>query len=89
MAEVRKVGDLTVNDGKGLLDNNGLIDSLIADCNTVVKRLASGEYIAFCALITGMVQKLVNLKAGIKNEADSKDAIIAGLKKDGASNGTD
>lgn len=89
MAEVRKIGSLTVNDGKGLLDNDGLIDSLIVDCNTVVKRLASGEYIAFCALISEMAQKLVTLKAGIKNEAESKDAIIAELKKDGASNGAE
>ena len=63
--------EIKVNDGKGLFDSNGLIDTLIVDCNELVKKLASGEYVGFCGLIVEMVQKLALLKKGITKDRES------------------
>lgn len=56
---------MTVNDGKGLYDSGGMIDTLIVDCDALVRDLAGGGYVAFCARIVDMVQKLSRLKDGI------------------------
>lgn len=69
-----------VNDGKGLWDNEGICDLLISDLNSLVKSVASGQYLQFCGKITEMVLKLNNLKKGIKTELDSKNEIIEQLK---------
>lgn len=63
--------EIKVNDGKGLFDSNGLIDTLIVDCNELPKKLASGEYVGFCGLIVEMVQKLALLKNGITKDRES------------------
>ena len=76
---MRKVGDLNVNDGGGLYDNEGLCDSLILDCNSAVKSLFSANYIQFCNLMVQMVQKLANLMDGIKNDMESRDKHIKEL----------
>ena len=60
-----------INDGKGLYDSSGMIDTLIVDCNVLVKHLISGQYIAFCTKINEMVQKLSSLKQGITEETQS------------------
>lgn len=69
------------NDGSGLYDSSGLIDTLIADCNNIVKDLACGQYIQFCNTIIVMVQKLKNLKKGYMIEIDGRDAQINNLIK--------
>jgi hypothetical protein len=79
--EKKKVGDVTVNDGKGLFDNEGLCDSLINDLNSLPKLLMTGQYIQFCAIVTGMCQKLVNLKKGIKTDMDSMKEKVEDLKR--------
>lgn len=71
---------IPVNDGGGLLDNIGLIESLIVDCNDLPKALVSGQYVLFCNRIVQMVQKLANLKQGVSNDLQSKDKIIAELR---------
>ena len=58
---------ITVNDGKGLYDNIGLIDTLTVDCSKLMKALVSGQYIEFSATIVGMVQKLGSLRNGVKS----------------------
>lgn len=63
--------DVKLNDGGGLYDNIGLIDTLTVDCNDILKALASGQYIQFAVLIVGMVQKLGNLRNGVKNDRES------------------
>ena len=80
MAEARKVSNVTVNDGKGLLDNEGLIDSLIVDTNNLVKDLVSGQYVQFSRTIVYMIQKLANLKNNLKIEISSRDNEIALLR---------
>ena len=72
---------MTVNDGKGLYDSQGLCDTLCTDLNEAVKDLCSGHYLRFCDRVMQMVQKIVKLKQGIKNDLESKDKIIEELKR--------
>ena len=81
MAEARKVANVTVNDGNGLLDNMGLIDSLIVDVNNQFKALVSGEYVRFQDLSVKMIQKLANLRNGIKTERESLEEENAELRR--------
>lgn len=78
---MKKVGDLTVNDGKGLMDNEGLCDSLIVDLNNLPKVLIDGQFVKFCALIVGMVQKISNLKKGISDEMNLMKEKVDELKR--------
>ena len=77
----KKIGNLTVNDGKGLYDNDGICDSLIQNLNRLPKLLIDGQYIQFCAVICEMGQKLLNLKKGIKADMDSMSGKVEELKK--------
>lgn len=72
---------MTINDGNGLYDNEGLCDSLINDLNNMLKLMVSGQYIQGCAVVTGMAQKIVNLKKGIANDTDSLKKKIQELKQ--------
>ena len=68
----RKIGDnVTVNDGNGLFDGFGLLDTLIEDCNELPKDLINGQNIRFCLRISQMAQKLANLKKGFSSEIES------------------
>ena len=73
--------EVKVNDGGGLMDAEGLINSLIIDCNRAVKAVASGEYIGWCGISVQMVQKLSTLKQGITADIKSRDQRISELKK--------
>lgn len=92
---MKKIGDITVNDGNGLWDNEGLCDTLLVDLNNLPKALASGQYIQFCALISSMGQRIVNLKKGISADMESMREKVDELKrlndelikKDGACDG--
>ena len=78
---MKKVGNLTVNDGKGLMDNEGLCDSLLIDLNNISKQLMTGQYIQFCTLVVSMSQKLINLKKGITNDMQSMKDKLEELKR--------
>ena len=78
MAEVNR---MPVNDGGGLYDNQGLCDTLIVDCNNLIKSGFAGQYIQVCNTVVSMVQKLTNLKDGIAKDLASKDKIIEELKR--------
>lgn len=78
---MKKMGDLTVNDGKGLLDNEGMCDSITADLNIAVKLLMSGQTVQFCGKVYEICLKLANLKKGIRQDLESKDKIIEELKR--------
>ena len=65
----------------GLLTNEELVDTLIADVNTLVKSMAAGQYVQFCLIVTQITQKLVNLKTGIKSDIDNKNKVIETLKE--------
>ena len=103
--EKKKIGDITVNDGKGLFDNEGMCGLLLIDLNNLPKLLIQGQYIQYCTLVSTMSQKLINLQKGIKTDREALVAEIEELKqmnhnlveqitglpvsKDGAENGTD
>ena len=78
---MKNIGDLTVNDGKGLMDNEGMCDSLVFDVNSLVKLLMNGQFVQFCAKVAEIAVKLGNLKKGIKADLESKDKIIEELKQ--------
>ena len=78
---MKKVGELTVNDGKGLMDNEGLCDSLLLDLNNLPKVLMTGQYIQFCAMIASMAQRLANLKKGINADMQSMKDKVEELKR--------
>lgn len=73
--------EIRVNDGKGLMDNEGLINSLIMDCNELPKTLMQGQYVHFCAKICEMVQKLSKLESGVKNDTKSREDMIKELRE--------
>lgn len=67
-----------------MMDNIGLIDSIIVELNSAISALHSGQQIAFCSLIGGIGQKLGALKKGVQNEekanADSIETLKAQLR---------
>ena len=81
MKEARKVGDMTVNDGKGLYDNQGMCDVLLESINYLPKLLIDNQFIAFCKTIADIGAIIRNLKKGIANDLKSKDKNIEMLKK--------
>lgn len=70
---------ITVNDGRGLMDNTGLINSLIEDCDSLISYLFTGQRILFCSQIVQMVQKLGRLREGVKNDLEDRDRQIKEL----------
>ena len=63
-------GEIKVNDGGGLMDNLGMIDSLIVDCEKGMKALLAGSPLEYAAITVEMVKKLGLLKAGVKNDTE-------------------
>ena len=62
--------DIQVNDGGGLYDSVGFVDTMILDCNIIVKQIVSGNYIAFCNSMSELVKKLALLKDGITKDME-------------------
>ena len=73
--------EIKVNDGGGLFDSDGLIDTLITDCNDLTKHIAGGQYIQYCNTIVAMIQKLSQLKNGIRNDRENRDRKIEEMKQ--------
>ena len=78
---MKENNELPVNDGGGLYNNLGMIDSLIVDCNNLPSLLYAGRNIAFSSLLVQMVQKLDLLRKGVKHDTDALKAEIEELKK--------
>lgn len=68
--------EIPVNDGGGLFDYAGLIDTLLVDCNELPNALFNGKNVRFCALVVGMVQKLAQLKEGVRNDLQAREKLI-------------
>ncbi len=66
-----KTDNTGINDGGGLYDSAGFIDTIILDCNNSVKQLAGGNYIGFCSAMVEIVKKLTVLKNGVTNEKNA------------------
>lgn len=94
---MKKPDEITVNDGKGLFDNEGMCDSIKQDLNNLIKLVMNGQYILACSLVASIAVRLENLKKGIKADNDSLKEKIEELKniinsmneKDGGNLGTD
>ena len=64
----------------GIYTNSELIDTIIVDMNNMIKEALSGQYVQICYIVTGMTQKLMNLKKGIEADLASKDKVVEQLK---------
>ena len=73
--------EMKVNDGGGLYDSAGFTDTIIMDCNNVVKQLVSGNYIAFCNGMAEIVKKLALLKDGTEKEKEDLKKQIGELRE--------
>lgn len=73
---------IPVNDGGGLMDSDGMIDSLIVDCNSLTKLLIDNQFIAFGNTLAQMVQKLKLLKDGIRTDMESLQELVDRLQKE-------
>lgn len=73
-------GEIKVNDGGGLFDSLGLIDSLIVDCEKGMKALVAGSPLEYAAVTVGMVQKLCELKKGVRNDTEDLKKQIRELR---------
>ena len=79
MAETKEIGGATVNDGKGLYDNEGLCETLITDLNRLPRLLIDGQFIGACDLLAKMAQKANCIRKGIRNDMESRDEQIRKL----------
>lgn len=66
---------------KGLYTNSELVDTIINDLNTFLRLQAGGQHLQACAIVTGMAQKLVNLRTTIDNDLKNRDQTIEMLKE--------
>ena len=76
----RKINGVPINDGKGLYDNDGILETVIMDCNNAIKSLTEGNYISFCNIMVQIVRKISNVRDGIKAEDERKQRQIEELK---------
>ena len=65
----------------GIYTNSELVKSLVADLNALIKNELCGEYVMACAIVTGMTQKLMNLRKTVDNDLKNRDETIEMLKK--------
>lgn len=77
----KQIGDIVVNDGKGLFDNEGLTETLIADLNNLIRALLSQQYIICFDIVVQMCQKITNLQKGIRADTDDLKYQVADLKR--------
>ena len=71
----------TVNDGNGLYDNEGICDKGISLCNSALKDLVSGQYLAFVNKVEQIAKIFANLKDGIRADRESLEANVEELKR--------
>lgn len=64
----------------GIYTNQEMIGTIINDLNDVLKLQNGGQYIQACAVVTGMAQKLVNLRQTIDDDLKNRDETIESLK---------
>lgn len=75
---MNKTEETGINDGGGIYDSAGFIDTIIMDCNNSVKQLTGGNYIGFCNGMAEIVKKLAVLKKGIEEEGKGVERDAAG-----------
>ena len=73
---------MNVNDGGGLYNTDGMFDSIIVDCDGLLKKLFDGQRVAFCGGVVELIQKLGALKEGVVKELSDKDKRIEELEEE-------
>lgn len=73
--------DISVNDGKGFYDNEGVCEKAILLCNGAVKDIVSGQYLGFCNKMNQVAQILNNLKTSIRRDRESLEQKVEDLKR--------
>ena len=66
----------------GLYTNSELLDSIIVDLDNLLKALFTGQFIKVCAIVTGMAQKLSNLRKSLDNDLKNREETIEALKQE-------
>jgi len=69
------------NDGNGFFDNEGICDHGIVLCNSALKDLISGQYLAFSNKMEQIAKIFSNLKSGIKADRETLEQKIEELKR--------
>lgn len=77
----KKINEIHCNDGGGMYDNEGICESMIVDLNDMTKAMAAGQYVRYCSLLVGMVQKLTNLKKAIRTEKEDMKQQLKDLER--------
>ena len=57
-----------------------LIDSLLVDLNNLIKQQMTGQYVAGCATVHQMAQKLTLLRNGVEDDMKSMTRKVEDLK---------
>ena len=63
----------------GIYDTGGMFDSLIVDCDALLKLLFEGQRVAFCGKMIEIIQKICTLKDGVIREISEKEETIRRL----------
>ena len=66
----------------GIYTNSELIGTILDDLNRCVKALLIGQSLQACVILTGITQKLTNLRQNIENDIKNRDEIIESLKSE-------
>lgn len=66
----------------GIYSHAELIDSILADLNSLMKFHMIGEHVMACAIMTGISQKLMKLKEGVANDLKNRENTIEQLKEE-------
>ena len=56
------------------------IGSVLDDLNNMLKLQMTGQHLQACVIMTGIVQKLTNMRQGIDNDLKNRDETIENLK---------
>lgn len=81
MAEEKRIGELTVNNGGGLLDSDGMIDAIKTRLNRAISSAMDRQYLCFCEDINNIVQMLMALRDGIRKERQGLKEQIKDLEQ--------
>ena len=65
----------------GLLTNSELLESIIGDLNEYLRNISVGQFVRANLLLTGIVQKVMNLKRTIDDDLKNREKTIAVLKE--------
>jgi len=66
---------------EGIFDNEGICDKGISLCNSALKDLVSGQYLAFVNKVEQIAKIFANLKDGIRADRESLEANVEELKR--------